>query len=144
MTTISYLNGSLCSDSRFTSGGIIVDKRSKVFKLADGRLFAGAGHWSEIYAVYEWLNGDQDKPEKAENFEGLIVECDGSAWIIDEDLLIAPQSSPCALGSGRDIALTAMMLGKTAYEAIEVACGMDVHSGLPVNEMRIDEGTGGA
>lgn len=139
MTTIAFHDRTLCADSRFTSGGIIVDKRNKIFKLADGRLFAGAGHWSQIYAVYEWLNGDKDKPDGAENFEGIIVDQDGSAWLIDEDLLIAPQSSPCALGSGRDVALTAMLLGKSAYEAIEVACGLDVHSGLPVNEERIKD-----
>lgn len=40
-----------------------------------------------------------------------------------------------AVGSGRDFAIAAMHYGKSAREAVELACLYDVSTGLPLTEI---------
>jgi len=42
-----------------------------------------------------------------------------------------------ACGSGRDFALGAMASGKTALEAVNIACKFDIHSRPPVHQLVI-------
>lgn len=137
LTTIAYDGTTLATDSQMSSGNLRFGKVNKIIKLKDGRRFAFAGDHALAYAVADWLNGGT-KPERAdsEEHQGIIVALDGSVVEVSTELRLAPACVPWAGGSGESIALTAMHCGKTAKEAVEVACKLDKHSGLPVNVFR--------
>ena len=137
MTSIAYDGVTLATDSQVSAGNLRFGKTNKIIKLNDGRRFAFAGDYALAYAVADWLNGGT-KPDRedSEEHQGIVVALDGSAVEVSSELRLAPACVPWAGGSGEAIALTAMHLGKTAIEAIEVACKLDKHSGLPVNVFR--------
>ncbi len=141
MTTVAFDGVSLCADSLVTMGTFRAGRANKIHKLADGRLFVASGHLDQIHAVKQWLDGG-DKPEETDDFDGYIVD-NGKPYCVGNNLCIYEAWTPFVAGSGMEIAMTAMMCGKTAREAVEIACSLDANSGLPVQEVMM-EGTGGA
>ena len=138
MTTLAYDGITLATDSQVVSGGLRFGKMNKIIKLNDGRRFAIAGDPSVIPAIADWLNGFGDKPEldKTEKVRGILVSPDGTATEISNNLRLWSACVPWTAGSGEDFAMTAMHCGKTAKEAVELACKLDTTSGLPVNVFR--------
>ena len=133
MTTIAFDGFVLAADSLITNGDYIFGEAEKIHKLKDGRVFAAAGAQDFIYAVIDWLNGGE-KPEikECDSFIGLLLTPtdDGyDAHEVSQQLRIYPAVLPWAGGSGEPFALTAMKLGKSADEAVTVACKMDLLSG---------------
>ena len=93
--------------------------------------------------VAKWLNGGK-KPrlEDGEQFQGIVINPEtGEALEFNETLRIYPTYIPWAGGSGRDAALAAFVMGYDARAAVEVACKVDMCSGLPVQEVKIGSAT---
>jgi len=44
----------------------------------------------------------------------------------------------CAMGGGRDYALAAMFLGKSALEAVQVACALDITCGKGIDVLELE------
>lgn len=110
---------------------------SKAYRLTDGRLYAGSGAAEDCEAVREWLEKTGDKPV-VKDFVGIIIES-GECFRIEDKLVKIPVKSPFhAVGSGRDYAMAAMHYGKTAREAVELACLYDVYTGCPVTELSVE------
>lgn len=113
---------------------------TKAHRLADGSLFASCGALENNAAVRQWLNGDGEKPvmDKDDDFDGVVIKPDGSAWMLNRKLhLIAIESPYFSTGSGRDFALVALRMGKTAREAVELAAEFDIWTGMGVTELSI-------
>jgi hypothetical protein len=128
VTTIAYKDGVLAGDTLADRGGLAHLVDSKVFALADGRLFGGCGSFGQVLAVKTWLDGGE-KPA-VDDFSGIVVELDGSARILESSLQFVPVPFPWfAIGSGRDFAIAAMHLGRTALQAVELAAEYDTYTG---------------
>lgn len=115
---------------------------TKAHKLPDGSLFASCGEVENNVAVRQWLSGSGDKPilSKDDSFDGILIKPDGTAWMLNKNLHPVAIESQCfATGSGRDFALLAMHLGKTAREAVDLAAEMDVWTGMGVTELHIEK-----
>ena len=99
---------------------------------------ASAGDYSLIPDIVAWLNGG-DKPEILPDtiYMGVLIGPDKQVSEISKELKIFPSCTPWAGGSGESVALTAMLCGKTAEEAVKLACKLDVFSGLPVKKVKI-------
>jgi ATP-dependent protease HslVU (ClpYQ) peptidase subunit len=138
MTTIAYDGKSVCTDSQITSRNSVFGFSRKVFRLESGAIVAFCGKMVLAYAVMLWLDGKAERPAvvDAEGFTALLVEPDGSAWEYDESLSRCPACVPWAGGSGELIVATAMRCGKTAREAVAIACELDVYTGGEIQEMR--------
>lgn len=137
MTTIAWDGKTLAADTRATSSGMPY-KAVKLFKLADGSLFAGSGDYGQVCSVREWLESGGEKP-RADDFAGLLVAPDGAAFRLETALIRLPLYEPFhAIGSGRDFAMAAMHCGRSAREAVEIAALYDVFSGGEI--MAIDVG----
>jgi hypothetical protein len=134
MTTIAYDGKTLAVDSQATAGSTVFGEANKLFPLDDGRYAAFAGCLSVFPEVVAWLNGEGEMPElnDEEPFGGIIVSPDGSALEITKNMRIFPASIPWSGGSGEVIAFAAMHSGKTAEEAVELACTLDIYTGKPV------------
>ncbi len=132
MTTIAWDGKTLASDTRCNSGNIKL-KISKIRKHK-GHLVAWAGpcsHGEEMFAWWKAGAKPKDFPDSQLNDddrvdfvvvtpERKVFLWQGAAYPQDMSL-----NKQYAIGSGRDFALAAMYLGKTAPEAVELAGRFD-------------------
>jgi len=154
MTTIAYRDGIMACDSCWTCGDGTVDTLcTKIVRLSSGALLGSAGGNDSrtIERLLDRVKTPAAVPSYEElaairqDFIGLLVlpkgqiykiaataaqpdkcdECDLGAWQIHG--LFA------AAGSGADLALGAMAAGKSAKEAVAIACRYDVNSRPPVH-----------
>lgn len=135
MTTIAYDGKTICTDSQVSSRDVRFGTTTKLWKLESGALFAVAGDIALGYAVMLWLDQKAEKPTSTddEQVAGILIETDGSAWEYSGKAIRRfPACVPWATGSGEVIAMTAMRCGKTAREAVELACEMDANTSGPV------------
>jgi len=110
---------------------------NKAYRLKDGRLYAGSGNAEDCAAVRIWLESGGEKP-KIENYAGIVIGADGSIWRYEDKLVPLHVSGPFhATGSGRDYAMAAMHMGKSAREAVELACVYDIYTGGPITEITL-------
>ena len=128
MSTVAYDGKSLAADKQCCA--TYKTRARKVFRLADGRLFGGAGVFEQVLAVRAWLNEGGEKPERLDDFAGILVDLNGTAYRLEERLIRDRILERChAVGSGAPFAITAMALGKTAREAVRIAAGFDPRTG---------------
>ena len=133
MSVIAWDGKTLAADKRLCSGTLI-RTTTKIFRLGDiNALAAYAGDADSGEEVLAWFRAGHapaDFPPMQRDKDAwaplLIVWRDGRMWKFERTphpLKFPPQHF--AMGSGRDFALAAMHLGKTAAEAVEVACVFD-------------------
>lgn len=137
MTTIAFDGKTLAGD-RLSS--IFRGDVQKVFRLKDGSLFGASGAVQDACAVLRWLDDGGEKPKVDENFHAIHVS-EGRLVVYENALVPMRYSrSQFAVGSGRDFAMAAMHLGRTAREAIAVAMVFDLNTGGTIDEVRETEG----
>ena len=131
MSVIVWDGTTLAADKRACLGSLIMTT-TKIFRSGDA-LAAYAGDADGGEEMLAWFGAGRD-PEKfpasqreKDTWNGLLVVLpDGNLWQYERTpypVKFPPQRF--AIGSGRDFALAAMHCGKTASEAVEVACVFD-------------------
>jgi len=136
VSTIAWDGHTLAADSQCTIGAMPC-QTIKIRKLADGRLYGHTGNAEDGAAVFHWLETGGEKPE-VKDFAALLVGINGQLSRLEDKLVAFPVNSPFhAAGSGRDYAIAAMHLGKTAREAVELACLYDIYTGGPITEITL-------
>lgn len=156
MTTIAYTRGILASDACWTLYESQTTALSKLQRLSSGAIIGGAGDNDDraVIALLDKIKTFEKLPPKRDlaatrcSYEGVLVFPRGKVAMI----VIEPQDEECnnydaqvweanlgfaALGSGSPYALGAMAAGKSAKEAVRIACKFDVHSRLPVYTMTL-------
>lgn len=127
MTVIAWDGKTLAADRRVTSSGLI-RTTTKIRRIRDLRVGC-SGSTDSAVAMFAWIEGgclpDQFPKSQADKDDWVAtIVIDGAGTIgmyertphmhvIEDDI--------AAIGSGRDFALAAMYLGKTAAEAVHVA-----------------------
>lgn len=132
MTTIATDGQSMAGDGQSQSRGTVVNHtRAKIRRLQNGSIVGGCGDMHDTTAWADWLDGGKvgDCPIQTEEFGGLILKIDGSVLMVDHKGRECSVEAPCAVGSGMDLAIGAMMAGATPGEAVNIACKRDPHSG---------------
>ncbi len=143
MTVIAWDGKTLAADKQCTNAGhpMVV---TKIHRMPDGILgFIGnGGHAS---ALLQWFQNGcirENWPNKiGDDTAGVVFITnggevrgysgdDGPHYIIYENKFIA-------FGAGRDYALAAMHLGKTAREAVELACLLDTSCGMGIDALEL-------
>lgn len=122
-----------------TCDGRRVGAMQKIHRTDFG-LVAVAGQVSAVGVVVGWIARGackDDKPEDDLDFTALWIKPDGIAWCVEADFNPYPLSGKCTIGSGSDIALAALTLGKTAREAVELSIELDCRSGGEIQELRL-------
>lgn len=147
MTTIAYRAGVMASDTRAYSGDKHpIGTKQKVFRMEDGTL---VGVSSSIVgtptAFMNWFRGipaNMDLSEVVADTEhmvqALVVKPDGSAFYWNDSRAFSGplEGEFFAIGSGQYSALAAMICGKDAVGAIEVAIEVDPWTGGQVRTVR--------
>jgi ATP-dependent protease HslVU (ClpYQ) peptidase subunit len=142
VTTIAYKDGVIAYDSRITNGSTITHDDFEKLQEVKGVKFVLAGCVCD-YAklICAWFG------------ESFSVSVEASALVFDGESLCyfaySEKDGPCktpvwlerpyVLGSGSDFALTAMDMGATAAEAVEMAKKRDTCTGGLVRRLFICE-----
>ena len=144
----------MCADSRCTDSiGAVVTRAQKIFRLSNKALLGIAGD-ADVRDVVELLGRATSKklPSRKElreleaDFYGILVFPNGSIFYIDigrvDDgagywtaSIVECREKFAAVGSGQQFAMGALAAGKTARQAIDIACKYDTASGPPVVEV---------
>lgn len=139
MTVIAYDGKTLAADRRITSSGLI-RTMTKIRRIGDLRVGC-AGPTDSAVAMFAWIEGgcvsDQFPKSQSdkEDWAATIV-IDGAGRICMYERTPSMQvleDEIIAIGSGRDFALAAMHLGKTAAEAVDVAAHFQCDCGNGVD-----------
>lgn len=136
MTTIAWDGKTLAGDTVGISA-CMRRRVQKIFRLSSGDLFGAAGEYDEALLAKEWLEDQSKSKPTLKDFSGLLITEDG-AFKLESALIRMPILEPFhAIGSGRDFAIMAMHLGKTAREAVELTLIYDAYSGGPVETLEL-------
>lgn len=142
MTTIAYRDGVLAGDGQETfcalheSAMTLRDDCVKVFKLPDGRLFAGAHASEDIERLHQALIKNQ-APPKLEDVSGLMIDRRRRVWHYEGNIWQRIKMPFFAIGSGAGFAMAAMLAGATAVEAVKIGIRLDPYSGGKVTALRL-------
>lgn len=149
MTTIAYTKGVMASDSCWADEGLRTSSLIKIRRLSSGALYGGAGDSDDrtLVGVLDKIRTPDRLPSREDlarldgDFEALLVfpqgkilkltksGRDAQIWECNRGLM--------AIGSGGEIAIGAMASGKSAREAVAVACDWDTNSRLPVHVLEL-------
>ena len=103
----------------------------------------GSGDSAHVNEMIEWVRFGR-KPESFPDFQRskddwqplLVIELDGTPSLYERTPYPVRYEQPFAsIGSGREFARAAMHLGKTAREAVELACALDSACGNGIDEL---------
>lgn len=135
MTVIAWDGKTLAADKRACVGSL-VRTTTKIFRIQDALVaYAGdAGTAEELKMWFASGEGPEKFPLSArdkENYCGLLVIRVGLPILRYErsPYPVSLEDEKIAMGSGRDFAMAALYLGKTAKEAVEIAIALDYTCG---------------
>lgn len=139
MTTIAYKDGIIAYDGRITAGSAITyDDYDKCLER-DGVRFVLSGFVCDYRRLIDAYFGEELTNIGA---GALVVDTEG-VWNIGhndgEGVWKSPviQDKPYAIGSGSVHALTAMDMGATAYQAVEMAMKRDSCTGGKIRTLTV-------
>ena len=141
MTVIAWDGKTLAVDRRAVSSGM-QRTATKVWRHGEsiiavcGTLTAGLEMkaWLEAGAKPESLPA----PQRTDDYSCVLVLNPSGLWLYEKGPVpMRVESSPFACGSGRDYAMMAMHLGKSAVEAVELTSLFDVYCGNGVDAMTL-------
>ena len=141
MTTIAYKDGVIAYDSRETLGTTIVDDDCDKCQASGGVQFFCTGSTPDYDALIAAYFGEKSS---------VVIEAGGIAldngvlWLLGysettgfwKDRLRL--DNPFAVGSGSSHALTAMDMGATAFQAVEMAMKRDSCTGGKIRTLTVD------
>lgn len=142
MTCIAFDGRMLAADKRATAGGGIARTVTKIERHGNA-LLAIVGNWDVGAEMPEWFKAGADPekfPAKAREDEAtLIVITTGciKTYAIGPYAMRIEQDR-CAFGSGRDFAEAAMYCGKSAADAVEIACIFQTDCGNGVDVLELE------
>lgn len=130
MTTVAWDGKEMAADSQATNGTLILSS-TKIFK-ADNYIMAFTGSIDEGY-MFKAILDEEIKTKDCrftKGFCGLVWQEDGTIEEYFDTMVPVPvEEKYCTAGSGSEIALAALMCGKSAREAVELAKKLDIYTG---------------
>lgn len=154
MTTVAFKAGVMACDSCWTRGDMQVVSGIKIRRLSSGALFGTSGDNDvrEVEALLDKVRTPKQMPLRSA-FKGILVDCGGILVLPrGKVFMIGCREKPddyddeigawevnrgfAAIGSGAEVALGAMAAGKSAREAVAIACKFDINSRLPVHVLK--------
>lgn len=145
MTVIAWDGKTLAGDKRTNFGGLHATT-TKVHRLPGGALVGCAGNAAQIGEMIHWLGAGAD-PDKMPAVQRDPKECVSALVISPDGKVLQYENTPhpiriengqWAIGSGRDFALAAMLLGRDAIDAVKVSIAFDGGCGNGIDALTLD------
>lgn len=140
MTTIAYKDGIIAYDSRMTGGPTIIDDDYDKKTTVNGKSYYYSGNASD---KKDLISLDQGANMEIKHSAAAIRVCDKEIHYIGmnkEDGLwrqSIDKNKPYAIGSGQDHAWTAMDMGATAKQSVQMAMKRDTGTGGKIRTCRV-------
>lgn len=135
MTTIATDGRRMVADTRAVHGATAFKTR-KLYRVGSAVVGISGGFEDGLRFV-QWLADGcprEDVPvTPPEEFGALVLDTNGVFKYEGEWVPMPILEQTWAVGSGADFAVAAMRCGATVEDAVKVACGLDVYSGLPLD-----------
>lgn len=143
MTTIAYKDGVIAYDSRITCGSIIEHDNYEKLIESKGVKFILTGATSDFPRLIDVYFGGKHKNIDATGlvFDGETIWCVGHSNFGGFWRTVVSPRSVYAMGSGTPHALTAMDMGASAAEAVEMAKKRDTCTGGQVRLLELGAGS---
>lgn len=150
MTVLAWDGKTLAADKRALNQGLI-STVTKIWKIKEGPyagcLIGCTGDLSDGIEVQKWFeNGAvrDDYPDCQKDRENastimLIAPNRRTYKLTFSSYPMLFEDAIMAIGSGRDFALAAMYCGKTAKEAVEIACIFESGCGNGVDTLTLED-----
>lgn len=141
MTTIACDGKSMAGDGQREMRGTISTRRAlKVRRLQDGSIVGTSGDVALGAKLTEWLDvgGEAPKLEPESGFNALRLMPDGRILLYDKHCHPSMIEAPIAIGSGMDLAIGAMLAGKSVCEAVEIAATRDPGTGGEITVLHLE------
>lgn len=155
MTTVAFRNGVMACDSCWSYDDAVDTHQPKIKYLTSGALLGSAGDNDsrELEFLFDRVKTESNLPTKAQllalrvDYLGLLVLPKGKVFKVgsthiseanwdkgfDEDIGVWEIASEfAAIGTGSRWAMGAMAAGKSAVDAVRIACKFDLNSRTPV------------
>lgn len=131
----------LAADKRAVSGGGIARTVTKIARHGDA-LLCITGDWDTGAEMREWFRAGAlpaDFPPKAREDKCtlIVIDSGGIRSFATGPYPLLIEAKRCAWGSGRDFAEAAMYLGKSAADAVAVACVFQTDCGNGVDVLEL-------
>lgn len=140
MTCIATDGRSIAGDGRMVAGDMIVDEATKkLWRAADGSAVGGSGEVTELALLREWFRAGEPKdtlPKISDKVCVLILRRDGRVEWMDHHFTPVPWAAPTAIGVGDEMAIGAMLAGKSPRRAVELVASRMMGVGGRIREMR--------
>lgn len=132
MTTVACNRREMAADSLAVSSNRKFRTR-KLYRVRSA-LLAVAGLMDNALMFVHWYDLGANLDNRPHGFDGsALVLGDNGIFRYEGNCYPIPVIDEfAAIGSGGDIALAAMRLGKSPAEAVALACEIDLHTGPPV------------
>ncbi len=141
MTTLATDGITLAADGQISCGDLIEDlNRQKVFRLNDGTAIAFAGCLHSAVRFMEWVQSGSPQdlvPSLAENFGAIRINGTSTVLSYDNSCHAIQMPTPYAEGTGKHLALGAMLAGKTPVEAVKIAAQRDMWTGGKIRSVTV-------
>ncbi|MCA7945571.1 hypothetical protein [Burkholderia vietnamiensis] len=143
MTVVAWDGKTLAADKRGDAGGL-QRTTTKIFRF-DGGLFGSAGSASRGAELFAWICAGAN-PDTVPAFQlsleeyqsAMVVRSDGTVWLYGcSGHPFRMEDQFHAIGSGRDFAIAAMHLGRTAAQAVEVATLFETGCGNGIDTLEL-------
>lgn len=143
MTVLAWDGRTLAADKRMTVAGL-AQRVTKIFRVRNN-LVGISGTGALGLQMIEWFKGGADPntfppSQRTEDDWALLVviNAGGIFEYQRSPFPIQIESDVWASGAGRDYALAAMHCGKTAREAVEIACLFETSCGNGIDTLTLD------
>jgi len=141
VTVIAWDGVSLAADKRAVQGGGIVRTVAKIERHGD-ELLAITGSYDIGAELREWYKAGAcaaDFPQSARKDEAtlIVVDAFGVRTFCAGPYSMRHEDEKLAFGSGRDFAQAAMYCGKSARDAVAVACIFQSDCGNGIDVLRL-------
>jgi len=140
VTTIATDGYTMAGDGRVCAGGILeTNKRVKVFRIGK-EIIGCSGTSNTIDAYLKWLRKEGPEPLLDDGALVIAIHLCGKNKVYRVE---SPNYSrirvqtPYAIGSGRELAIGAMLAGKTPSQAVRIATKLDTASGGKITEISL-------
>lgn len=147
MTVIAWDGHTLAADKRGENSSF-ARTVTKIRRFPDGSIGGCSGDAHDAAELLDWYasgaNPDalpaRQKADKDSATALLVVTRKGELLHFNGGAFpITIEDKTFAMGCGRDYAITAMHLGKTAREAVEVACLFDLGCGNGIDTLTLEQ-----
>jgi 20S proteasome alpha/beta subunit len=145
MTCVAWDGVTLAADKQATSSGCAMTV-TKIVRTEAGELLAVSGDFDVGQALMAWYQKGAapeafpDNRDSSGDYRARLLVIDAGPRIRIFESTPHPitfEDRCYAMGSGRDYALAAMHLGRSARKAVEVACALDTGCGNGIDTLRL-------